>query len=68
MTNAYVMDLMCGRPVSQCTPEIFFNFIGDRNIRSPFQINYLLTDSSMNGFSPLSVKTYACNETPMVRL
>lgn len=65
LLNQLALDLMCGRPVSECNPDIWFKYITDP-VLSPFLINYKLTNEEVDGFKPLNIETRGCAEKPTV--
>lgn len=65
LANQLALDLMCGRPASACTPEVWFEFLGDANKFAPFQINYKFRRDAP-GFKPLNIPTHGCAERPTV--
>lgn len=61
------MDLLCNRPVVSCSPELWFEFLGDAHAFSPFQINYVMSDKPKEkDFTPLTIETFPCNKSPLV--
>ncbi|KAK6628499.1 hypothetical protein RUM43_002314 [Polyplax serrata] len=66
LANQYAMDILCNRPVVSCTPELWFQFLGDASAFSPYQINYVMSDKpKVKEFTPLTIKTYPCNKKPL---
>ena len=52
---------MCGIWGKDCTPERWLAFMGNVDMLSPFQINYIFSDEQLDGMTPHSNKVMPCN-------
>lgn len=56
------MDMMCDIEESDCTPQKWFDYMGDpkANDYAPFLIKYIT--EPISGLTPFNRTTFACNE------
>lgn len=64
-TGGKVLDLMCGDWGSaKCSPLRWFTYLGDKDTPMvPFQITYINSTGTTNGFDPLNLPTVPCNKS-----
>ena len=66
-SNQLALDVMCAK--DPCTPQAWLNYMGDAKIKSPFQINFNITDTPyapvphQHDIYPLNLTTTPCNES-----
>lgn len=63
-TSAPALAMMCGTWGMSCTPEKFYEFVGDVNAWSPFQINYVFWDDEVTpeGLEPRNRPMKTCDQ------
>uniref|UniRef100_A0A915ETJ0 Niemann-Pick C1 N-terminal domain-containing protein n=1 Tax=Ditylenchus dipsaci TaxID=166011 RepID=A0A915ETJ0_9BILA len=68
-TGDYVLNLLCGTSVENCTPERLFKYLGTYNkaIHVPFTIDVVLTETNFTvgkrSMKPMNTTTYKCNSS-----
>jgi len=70
-SGKHALDMMCGKDASQCTPEYWLKFMGDKDLNPlvPFTIKFVLTanDTFVPGpnvtLHPMSSHIEPCNES-----
>ncbi|KAJ8715247.1 hypothetical protein PYW08_005228 [Mythimna loreyi] len=64
-TNQLALDLMCGENGAEyCTPEIWFDYMGNVTAYAPFQINYVNDPVPEHALTPYDPETRPCNKGP----
>ncbi|XP_076437724.1 NPC intracellular cholesterol transporter 1-like [Babylonia areolata] len=65
--NMKAMEILCGRPASDCTPQNWLDYMGNtNNAQTPFQINFNITDETFinahnHAVLPLNAKVLPCS-------
>jgi len=66
------LDILCGRPTSQCSPKTWLDFLGTtRNGQAPFPIKYTISDvpyttDDKTVLEPMNMTNAKCSE-PMTQ-
>nr|UZD10842.1 Niemann-Pick type C1 a [Mythimna separata] len=64
-TNQLALDIMCGEYGAEyCTPELWFDFMGNASAFAPFQINYVNDPVPEHSLVPFDPVTRPCNKGP----